>query len=257
MLSKGLLKKTIKDNYKLWAILTAVLMLFMIMMSVMATGNFRGGRDGEAGGGMNVMAADSIIGQYYSMFVIMLLAFYVVLTANKLIAAQVDKGSFSYVMANPVKRNQVSLTQMLYLIGSVALTFVILIITGLIMIAATGIGISIGTFLLLNLGAFLLVAAFAGIAFLASCVFNRSGHSLAVGGGITIAFFLFSMLAGFENFAEFMKLFKYISLNTLFDTAKIIALDIGIIWRFLILAGVAAGCLAGGTVYFKKKDLPL
>lgn len=257
MLSKALFKKTVKENYKLWAILTGVLMLFMILMTVMATvqadrmtGEFGGNAAGSALG-------DNILATYYSMFAILLLTIYVVITANKLIAAQVDKGSFSYVMANPVKRSQVSLTQALYLIGSVALTFALLIVTGLVMMAVTGLEASIGTFLLLNLGAFLLVLAFSGIGFLASCIFNRSGNSFAIGGGIPIAFFLLNMLAGFENQVSFMGTFKYFTLNTLFNTADIIALNTNMIWQFLILAGVAVGCFIGGTTYFKKKDLPL
>lgn len=256
MLSKALLKKTIKDNYKLWAVITGVLMLFMVIMTI-AIGNFGNRMADEMGGATGSDLGNNMLAQYYSTFAILLLAIYVILTANKLIAAQVDKGSFSYVMANPVKRNQVSVTQMLYLIGSVILTFALLLVTGLIMTSATGIEITTGVFLLTNLGALLLVLAFAGISFLASCVFNRSGYSLAVGGGIPIAFFLFNMLAGFESLAEFMKMFKYLSLNTLFNTENIIAYSTNMIWQFIILFVVAAGCFIGGAMYFKKKDLPL
>lgn len=255
MLSKALFKKTTKENYKLWVILTGVLMFMLIIMTTMANVQ----ADGMAGGfgGAGNAPGDSILGSYYSMFATMLLTIYVVITANKLIASQVDKGSFSYVMANPVKRNQVSLTQAVYLIGSVAVTFLLLIVTGLVMIAATGIEASIGAFLLLNLGAFLLVLAISGISFLASCIFNRSGLSFALGGGIPIAFFLLNMLASFEEQVSFMGTFKYFTLNTLFNTKDIIAFSTNMIWQFIILAVVAVGCYIGGMVYFKRKDLPL
>lgn len=257
MLSKALFKKTTKENYKLWAIITGVLMTFLVLMTVMANRMAEefGNRVGQAV--QDASMGNNILAQYFSMFAIMLLTIYVVVTANKLIAAQVDKGSFSYVMANPVKRNQVSLTQAAYLVGSVAVTFVLIIITGLIMISVTGIEVSTNVFLLLSLGAFLLILAFAGIGFLASCIFNRSGNSFAVGGGIPIAFFLLNTLAGFGEQVEFMKIFKYLTLNTLFNTADIIALSSNTVWQFLILLAVAVVCFTAGIVCFRKKDLPL
>lgn len=252
MLSKSLMKKTIKDNWKFWATITAVLILFLTMFFAMA--NSFGDRIGDGPGSVGV---SGIITQYYSMFAIMLPMIYIVITGNKLIAAQVDKGSFGYVMANPVKRNQVSGTQAVFLIGSVVSMFALITLTGIILIAALGLEIAIGSFLLLNLGAVLLLLAISGISYLASCIFNRSSSSLAIGAGIPIAFFLFSMFSQFEGQMDFMKVFKYLTINSLFNISNIMDGSANIIWQFLILAGITAACYVGGVLQFKKKDLPL
>ena len=269
MLSKSLMKKTVKDNFKLWAVMTGVLIGFLLIcfgvMNAVTNGGFGpGGADGP-GGGMGGMGGSGgglmtggILTQFYSMFAPILSMIYVFMTANKLIAAQVDKGSLSYVMANPIKRNQVSITQAVYLIGSVVAMFTMITATGLIMTSAIGFEIEIGSFILLNLGAMLLLLATSGISFLASCVFNLSSKSLAIGAGVPIAFFLFSTISGLgEMGIEALKYLKYLTINTLFNMSDILSNSTNMIWQFAILFGIMALCYAGGVLVFKKKDLPL
>lgn len=257
MLSKTLMKKTIRDNVKLWAVMTGVLMVFMaICLGVMySVSNGAFGPDAPTDGGI---MTGGILNQYYSMFAVLLPMIYIFMTANKLLAAQVDKGSLSYVMANPIKRNQVSITQAVYLIGSIVAMFILITATGLVMIAATGLNVEIDSFLLLNLGAMLLTLTISGISYLASCVFNLSSKSLAFGAGIPVAFFLFSVLANFASFGvEALEYFKYFTINTLYNISDVIAHSTNMIWEFAILFVIMAICYAGGVLYFKKKDLPL
>lgn len=250
MLSKPLLKKTIKNNYKLWIGITAGLTLMLIII-LAAQNSFSGGDEVENDISYHIM------NQFYGMFAMLLPMIYVVITGNKLIAAQVDKGSFAYVMSKPVKRNQVSMTQAFFFIGSIFAMFAVVAVTGLIMIAATGVNQEIDAFLLLNLGIICYHLAISGISFMASCIFNRSSTSLLVGAGIPVAFFMFNILASLSDLADIMKLFKYLTINTLFSVSDIMANSTNMIWQFLILFGIAAVCYTVGVMYFKKKDLSL
>ncbi|MCL2062529.1 MAG: ABC transporter permease [Firmicutes bacterium] len=259
MFSKPLFKKTIKDNYKLWLGITAALTVMLVLLLVMTNSVINnpdiGGRpNGGGGGGMSI---NLVLEQFYTMFAMLLGMIYVIITANKLIAAQIDNGSMAVLMSRPVKRNQVSVTQAVYLFGSIAAMFSVVMGVGLAVIGATGLNIAIGGFMLLNLGIVLFFLSISGISFLASCLFNVSSKSLLMGAGIPVLFFLFNMLAGFSGMAEFMELFKYLSLNTLFSVSDIMAYSTNLIWQFIILFAVGAGCYTAGIWYFKKKDLPL
>lgn len=256
MISKNLLKKTTKDNYKFWLGITAGLALMLVLL-MLAANSFSNGRGGGGAGESEGGVGGHILQQYYTMFAMLLPMIYIVMTGNKLIAAQVDKGSMACVMSKPIKRNEVSITQAAYLIGSIVAMFTFITITGLIMIAATGVDIEIGSFLLLNLGIICFHIAISGISFLASCIFNLSGKSLLLGAGLPVMFFIFNMLAGFSGLAEIMELFKYLTINSFYNFSDIMAGSLNMIWQFLLLFGIGAGCYVGGVLYFKKKDLPL
>jgi ABC-2 type transport system permease protein len=126
-------------------------------------------------------------------------------------------------------------------------------------IAANEISADIGVefdrsaYLALNLGFFLLMLAVSGISFLASCIFNLSKFSLALGAGLPFAFLILNLLSTVNDTLEPL---RYFSLMTLFDTEQI--LHEGIYWpQFIVLAVVAAILYAFGIRIFKRKDLPL
>jgi len=116
-----------------------------------------------------------------------------------------------------------------------------------------GIDFSVKDYLMLNLGCFLLMFAISSISFLFSCIFNLSKNSLALGAGIPIAFFVFQIMG---QISESMEGFKYLSLNTLFDTEAVISG--GNYWvQYVILAAVGVVLYVIGMRAFKEKDLPL
>lgn len=53
---------------------------------------------------------------FYVMIGVVLPLIYIIITANSLIAAQVDRGSMAYTLSTPIKRSQVVGTQALYLV---------------------------------------------------------------------------------------------------------------------------------------------
>ena len=103
-------------------------------------------------------------------------------------------------------------------------------------------------------GTCLLILAFGAIGFFASCVFDRTGSAMAIGGGLPIAFFLIGMVVQMGGSA--MENFKYLTLVTLNDTSAMLAGTE--FWQGLVaLAAISVVLYAAGCTIFCKKDLPL
>jgi len=192
---------------------------------------------------------------FYTMHGVLLPLVYIIFTANSLIAAQVDRGSMAYVLSAPVRRSTLVLTQALYLIAALAAMCAVITLVGLasIRLFQSDIEVYLADFLLLNLGLFLLLFATSGVSFLFSCVFNLSRHSLALGAGIPIAFFLFDLLSTVSGDLEF---FRYFTINTLFDRDAILAGE-PVLLPFAALAVIGVALYGAGARVFTRKDLPL
>lgn len=239
MISKSLFWQTAKSCLTLWLILTVVQMFFI--GNVAATGV------PVAGTGM----------AYYNLLPGIFSGIYVIVTSNKLFAAQVDKGTMAYILSTPNKRTKISLTQATYFIGSLLLMFALSAASHIIATYIAGGGISgadVGTILLLNLGLFVLTFALSGIGFLASSIFNLSKYAIAVTGGLIGAFLVMNLMSMFGNSFAWM---KNLTLLTLYDINSIMAGTTDFIWKLVVLAGIGLVTYTIGTVAFSKRDLPL
>jgi ABC-type transport system involved in multi-copper enzyme maturation permease subunit len=204
---------------------------------------------------------------------------YLTIVADSLIAGQVDNGSMAYVLSTPTNRKKVVFTQALFLFGSLFVMY--FFVTGFAVltdwIGYRDRALPLRTFLL-NLGSLCVMLSLAGIAFMGSCLFNRSKNAIALGGGVSVWCFLTSVLGlfGSKTFVSIgvgvqaMDIFNYMSLFSLFNTDSIDAFakwvaglgDYSIScfhWIYelvilLIVAGVTTGI---GMMKFQKKDLPL
>jgi len=261
MINIHLLKQTIKSNYKILLIFTFALSVFVTIVTGVFTPDKLNGIENIAKNtpisaiiGSNNSLVGFISNAFFGMMGSILPMIYVIIIANKLIASQVDKGSMAYILSTPIKRNQVTITQSVYLIGSLIFMFATITTVGII---ASKIfqpdALDIKTFILVNIGCLLLHFATSGIAFASSCIFNLSKNSLAVASGIPITFFIFKLVAELSSDLEF---FKYFTINTLFDTKAIIARD-GYLTNFTILITVGIVLYLVGMKVFKEKDLPL
>ncbi|MDR0836926.1 MAG: hypothetical protein LBM94_01695 [Propionibacteriaceae bacterium] len=144
MFSKTIFKQTLRSNWKLWAIFTAI----MAAMSALVIAVF----DPKMIQGMMDMiksmpgvadmidesmlsGATSLLGMlgqsFYGMQGILLGLIFVIMTANTLVASQVDRGSMAYLLSTPIKRTRVVGTQALYLISSILSMFLVVTIVGL------------------------------------------------------------------------------------------------------------------------------
>lgn len=217
---------------------------------------------------------------------------FIMITANKLIAAQVSDGSMAYVLSTPTNRRTVVRTQYIFLFLAVTAMYIIITLSAL---GSEGIAHSIllknmrakdPTFdqpwiplrtLLYCLGSYVAMFGLLGLCFGASAWFNKSKNSIAVGGGICILSFLCCILGLFGNEVfvavgvgvRAMYFFNYLSLFTLIDTNSMSnfaksfypSLDVAIsydwIWELGILAGIGVIFAFVGARRFVRKDLPL
>ncbi len=119
-------------------------------------------------------------------------------------------------------------------------------------------------------GMYILVEAMAAICYMGSCIFNRSRASLAFGGGISVWFFITSLLGMFGTdmmvdmgigVTELGNLNKA-TLVGLYDinalaTVGTESVDYSFVWKLIVLAVIAVVCYSVGSIRFQKKDLPL
>jgi len=75
--------------------------------------------------------------QFYIGMGMLLPLIYVIITANSLIASQVDRGSMAYILSTPIRRTTVVITQAIYLITALLVMFTILTVSGMVTAQAT------------------------------------------------------------------------------------------------------------------------
>lgn len=260
MLSQPLFIQTAKSNFKMFAIITSVLcLLITIIMTVFDPKMIQDIKEANSGVAFNPLGDMStllafIANQFYGMMAIIFPMIYLIITGNKLIAGQVDKGSMAYHLSTPVTRTQITMSSALYLTGSLAVMFGLIAVVGSTVARVIQPGaLDYATFLTLTLGCFLLQFAISGITFFASCYYNHSGKSLTLGAGLPIAFFAFNLLSGMSDQLSFL---KNLSLITLFDSEAIIAGE-GYVAKLIVLAVFGIVLNVAGIKVFKEKDLPL
>ena len=211
---------------------------------------------------------------------------YVMITCNKLIAAQVSDGSMAYILSTPTNRKTVVRTQYVFMIASLVGMYLIIslgaYISGAIAYFVTKpTNINFGTLTLRTFlycfGSFTAMFGLTGICFGASCYFNKSSNSVAIGGGACVLAFLCCILGLFGNKVfvsvgvgvQAMNFFNYLTIYSLIDTesmsdfAKAVtgayggAMSFSWIWECGILLGIGAILAFLGGLKFVKKDLPL
>ena len=237
---------------------------------------------------MSQIDLNSILNELvYKIAGVLLPMIYVMIAANKLIAAQVNDGSMAYILSTPTNRKTVIRTQYLFLIFTTVVMYLVITVSA---VASEGIAFAIyknnnpdsvaiwnpTTTLLFCLGSFLAMFALCGICFGASAFFNKSNQSIAVGGGACILSFLACILGLFGNEVfvavgvgvKAMGVFNYLSIFTLVDNSSMSAFckaiagyDVAIsytwIWKLGILFAIGVVFAFIGGVRFVKKDLPL
>lgn len=249
MFSKTIMKQSIKNNYKIWLIITAVTSFFLILMFVAY--NLRS--SGDVSDGPSITVQQMLVVSFYSMLGFVLPMIYNIFVGNKIVSAEVDSGVLSYTLNTPITRKKVITTKAIYVILSTILMIVVVTLIGLLMNMLYSADLDIKIFLLLNLGMLLFSLAISGIVFFTSSYFNKSNNAMAVGAGIPILFFVLSLVSGLSDSFEFV---KYFSLNTLFDTTNIVA-GSGYVIPFIAMGVIAIFTFVASIMYFEKKDLPI
>ncbi len=206
----------------------------------------------------------------YTVMGILPIFLFVVIIGNSLIVNQVDRGSMAYVLSTPTKRSAVTTTQTIFMIVTPFLMTAVTCIVRLIASHAFLATYDTKEIIVLYLGMYILVEAVAGICYLGSCIFNQSSKAMAFGGGLTVWFFIASILGLFGNEdmvkmgfgADALNIFNKMTLVGLYDVNSISTIGSGdvdytFVWKLAILAIIAIVCYIAGSTVFKKKDLPL
>lgn len=261
-----LFKKEIKSNWLLLAIFLGVLSLYGGMITMMF--------DPELGDGLKAMAESmpqmfsafgmTNVGTTFYEFVssylygVLYVAFpgvFVIILSNRLAAKYVDNGSMAWLLAAPVKRRSIMLTEALFLL--VSLIIMVGFVTGLILITGEILfpgEMDMAAFLRLNTGLLGLLVFFGGACFCASCFCNESKNASAAGTAVVVYSLLLQMLSRvgdkFENL-------KYATPLTLFDIDGLGAGDSEAWLMCGILYAVGIVLTGIGIARFSRRDLPL
>ncbi|MCR8657700.1 ABC transporter permease [Paenibacillus endoradicis] len=261
MFSKTIFKQTVKSNIKLWLIFTSIIcVLNVVLISIFDDSTINSMSEMVKGTPLeSFLEKTTFLGMlaqtFYSLHGVILPIIFIVMTANSLIAAQVDRGSMAYLLSTPIKRSTIVMTQACYLILAVLIMCLLATSVGItaIHIFQADLVFNMNDYLMLNLGLFLLMFTISSISFFFSCLFNLSKNSLALGSGIPLVFFLFQLMSTVDSSLENL---KYITINALFDTNAILE-GKGYALQFFILPIVGIVLYTVSIKVFKEKDLPL
>ena len=261
MINGTIFKQTFRANVKLWVIFTFVLTLLQVVMvavfdastltdvSRLVEGTPLAGMLGKT------TLLSMLASTFYSIHGVIFPIIFIIMTANNLIASQVDRGSMAYLLSTPTKRSTIIMTQAFYLMIALVVMFLIETVAGLITIQVfqSNTDIVVADYVMLNVGLFVLMFAISGISFFFSSYCNLTKNSLTFGAGIPIAFFLFQLLSKVD---ESLQVFNYVTINALFDTTAILEGG-NYWWKLIVLLGIGIVLYVASLEVFKRKDLPL
>ena len=250
LLSKHILKQSLRNNWKLWLILTGILCFFITVMTLVAPNI--ASRVADSGRGGNFSLINLYSQMIFGMMGITLMLIYAIAVGNKLVASEVDKGTMSFTLNTPTTRMQIIFSKALFYLASLTAMVATVGIFATAASSIVNVELNLSTFWLLILGFLLYGIAVSGICFFASCWFNKSGNSLMLGAGLPIIFFIFNALSSIQE----LDFLKYFSLNTLFDTTAVID-GSGFIIQFIVMFLIGAALYTIGVNKFLRKDLPI
>lgn len=207
---------------------------------------------------------------YYTLVGLLPIFILIVILANGLVAEQVDRGSMAYVLSTPTKRSAVALTQMIFMIVVPLVAIGIVCATRMFTTTLFFDNYNLKSVAALFLGMYLLVEAISGLCYLASCWFSQSKKALGVGGGLTVWFFLATMIGMFGSDdmvdagvgVEELDIFNNLTIIKLYDVQSLGSVGTGdvsydFVWKLGVLLAIAVCSYAIGARKFCKKDLPL
>lgn len=261
-----LLKHEMLATVKLFSIILAVLMLYIISIVYMYNPEMSNTLKQLTETMPEMMAAfgmsnigDSLIEflstYLYGFLLLILPLVFMIMLANKLIMGYIDNGSMAYLIATPNTRFKIVFTQAFFLVASI---FILLSTTTLATIIFSEIlfpnELDITAFLTLNIGLFFLHFAISGYCFLVSCSSKDLRTSYAYSTGVPILFYLIEALG---NMGGSLEKLQYFTIYSLFDPEKLMTQDSSSIWMLGALFLIGMLCYMLAIRVFVKRDLYL
>jgi ABC-2 type transport system permease protein len=267
MINLPLLKYNIRRNYVTFIVFIAILAMYISIIASMYDPEVIGAMDAylellpqEIVRGMNFTMVEPnltgfLAGYFYGFLILLFPLIFSAIMANRAVASYVDSGSMGFLLSTPNPRWKIALTQAFFLFGSIKLLILLTALMGVLFSEVLFPGeLDIWRFVLLNIGTILLYYALSSIGFFASCLFNETSRSLALGAGLPVLFLLMKLISDVGDELSFI---GRASLFSLFDPASILARDNSVLPSFLALFAIGTVLYAAGIIVFRKKDLPL
>ena len=252
MFSLPLFKQSIKSNWVMWSVMTGVMTILCIQFSALE------------------MTQPMLFTIFYGMMTTILPGIYVLVTSNKLIAGQVDRGSMAYVLSTSVRREAVAFTQSVFMVSSLALMFGIETLAHILInssnpismatLGYVGLAGNITTKMIIqvNISAFVVCLALAAVCMAFSGIFNSSKYTLGLAGAFVGESILVNMLAMFGRLGvDGLKDLKYATICSFYYYESVLFGKNDWAQNLIIPVVIAVVALFAGGIVFKKKDLPL
>ncbi len=250
MINLTLLKQDLRSLCKMLIIFAAVLAMYFgtviymyepeLNRSLMDMAKTMPAMMGAFGMGGSCTTLTGFLSTYlYGFLMVIIPLIFVIMAATRLVVSHTDRGSMAQLLAAPVTRSSLMLTQAAGLLISTVALIGIAAGSGILysMIMFPG-RLDMREYLFLNLGLLALQYAVAGLCFLSSCIFSETKNSLILSAGIPLLAYLIKMLANMGGDLGRLKYFTYYSL---YDTSSIINDEHSAGMKLLVL--FAAGCV--------------
>lgn len=262
-MSLTLFKREWKASWKLLAIFAAVLSLYGGMIISMF--------DPKLGESLNLMAEsmpqlfaafnmtdpgvtllDFTSNYLYGFLLLVFPLVFIALAAVRLVARKTESGSLACLLASPVPRWKLALTQSgVLLSGVLALVAYVTVLV----VAVSGVlfpeELDVKRFLALNAGLLGLLVLFSGLCFFASCLCNTAAGAAGLGAGLSVVFVLIQMIGQVGDKFEWL---RYCTPLTLFDRAAVVAGDSGAVPGVLVLYAAGIALFGAGITVFCRRD---
>lgn len=266
MINGTLYLRGMKGSLRLLAVLAAVITLYVTIIISMYDPALMATLDGfvelmpelMASVGMTAGAnslLEFMLSYLYGFILLIFPMLFAILRGNGLVAKYVDDGSMASLVAAPVRRTTIALTQAAVLVSGTALLLLYATAVELASVAVLFPEETVAADLLRVNGALFCLQFFiGGISLLASCVFSDTRYSIGFGAGIPALAYVINMLANVGGDAEAAKYFTFF---TLFDPSGIAAGENGAWAGAAVLLAAGALLYALAVTVFARKDLSI
>lgn len=135
--------------------------------------------------------SDFLAGEFYGMIYVIILTIYTVMTATKLMAHLVENGSMAYLLATPVSRIKVAITQSVVLAVGICVIGLFSTLGGILgvrLLVPAG-GLDTRFFVEMNVVGALLFLLIGAYSFLFSCIARDERQALSMSAVLTLIFY--------------------------------------------------------------------
>ncbi|MGZ4135699.1 MAG: ABC transporter permease subunit [Tumebacillaceae bacterium] len=200
--------------------------------------------------------SDYLASEYYGLLFLIILMAYSIITSIQLVGRLVDQGSMAYLLATPVSRTKIALTQAGVLLCGLLVIAICNTVGGVIGVhlLVDHPAFDVTQFVLINVVGFLLFAVIGGYSFLFSCLFNDEKRAVSVAATLTVVFFALDLIGKLSKDLAWL---KHITVFTAFQPTQIARGTYEVWPTALGLGGAAIVLFAISVVTFRKRDLPL